>query len=243
VGIGVLSTVPGSTAERGYAGASVSDTSRVDADAIYANPDVAAVQALWTQSGAEATEVVVDQLAAFAHALRAARAGGERSASVLMWNWSRGDADGLSTDGSLSQADAGLIVARDHGFASWPLVSGRCAPLFERAVDAVVMGRLEELRDLLSDKPALVTRRSAYGHRATLLHYTAANGVEIRRQVVPDNADQIAALLLSAGADVTATSNAYGRAHDTLAMLRSSGHPAAAGTVAARLERVLAGDR
>jgi hypothetical protein len=225
-----------------YAGAAVSDTSRVDGNAMYVHPDVAAARALWTHSGAESRDLVVEQLAAFADALREARDRGERGASVLVWNWSHGDADALSTDGSLSERDARLIVARDHGFASWPLVSGRCDPSFERAVDAVVVGRLDELRKLLSDQPDLVTGRSAYGHGATLLHYTAANGVEIRRQVVPDNADQIAALLLSSGADVTATLNAYGRAYDTLAMLRSSGHPATAGTVGARLERVLAGN-
>jgi len=105
------------------------------------------------------------------------------------------------------------------------------------------MGRLKELRRPLAAQSDLVTRRSAYGHRATLLHYTAANGVEIRRQIVPANADQIAALLLGAGADIAATLNAYGGSHDTLAMLQSSGHPVAAGTVAARLERVLAGNR
>jgi len=59
------------------------------------------------------------------------RAGGQRTASVLVWNWSRGDADGLSADGSLSERDARRIVARDHGFASWPLVNGRCDPSFE----------------------------------------------------------------------------------------------------------------
>lgn len=210
---------------------------------MYLDPDVAAVRTLWTQSGAETTDMVVEQLASFADALRTARAGGQRSASVLVWNWSHGYVDELSTDGSLSERDARLIVARDHGFASWQLVDGRCDPSFEQAVDAVVMGRLGELRGLLADQPDLVTRRSAYGHRATLLHYTAANGVEVRRQVVPHNADQIAALLLSAGADVAATLNAYGGSYNTLAMLQSSGHPAGAGMVAARLERVLAGTR
>jgi len=210
---------------------------------MYLDPDVAAVRALWAQSGAETTNVVVEQLAAFAEAVRTARTCGQRSASVLVWNWSQGDADQLSADGSLSERDARLIVARDHGFASWQLVNGQCDPSFERAVDAVVMGRLRELRRLLAEQPDLVTRRSAYGHRATLLHYTAANGVEIRRQVVPHNADQIAAVLLSAGANVAATLNAYGGSYDTLAMLQSSGHPAGAGMVAARLERVLAGDR
>lgn len=210
---------------------------------MYLDPDVAAVRALWAQSGAETTNVVLEQLAVFVEAVRTARTCGQRSASVLVWNWSQGDADQLSADGSLSERDARLIVARDHGFASWQLVNGECDPSFERAVDAVVMGRLRELRRLLAEQPDLVARRSAYGHRATLLHYTAANGVEIRRQVVPHNADQIAAVLLSAGANVAATLNAYGGSYDTLAMLQSSGHPAGAGIVAARLERVLAGDR
>jgi len=77
-----------------------------------------------------------------------------------------------------------------------------------------------------------------YGHRVTLLHYTAANGIEIRRQVVPTNAAEITATLLDAGADPAARLNAYGGTPDTLAMLRSSAHPRAAG-VAADIERVL----
>jgi hypothetical protein len=91
----------------------------------------------------------------------------------------------------------------------------------------------------LIDAPDLVQRRSAYGHGATLLHYTAANGVEIRRQVVPANAREIAARLLDAGADAGARLQAYGATPDTLAMLKSSAHPRAAG-VAADIERVLA---
>jgi hypothetical protein len=173
--------------------------------------------------------------------LRAARAAGERSASVLIWNWSLGDADGLSADGSLSEPHARLLAARDHGFTSWSVVDGDCDPLFERAVDAVVFGQVDELRRMLADQPHLVRRRSAYGHRATLLHYTAANGVEIRRQVVPYNAAQIATMLLDAGADVAATLRAYGGSATTLEMLESSGHPRGAGAVAGDLERVLTG--
>jgi hypothetical protein len=105
-------------------------------------------------------------------------------------------------------------------------------------VDAVVLGRVDELNRLLADAPDLVSRRSAYGHCATLLHYTAANGVEIRRQVVPANAAEIIALLLDAGADPAATFQAYGGTPDTLAMLKSSAHPRAAG-VAADIEQVL----
>jgi hypothetical protein len=208
---------------------------------LYVSPAVAAVRALWNRSGALAGPVIGAQLSAFADALSASHAEGERAADVLVSNWldaPRWRSEGSGPQGSLSPADARLVVSRDHGFASWSSVDGECDPHFERAVDAVVLGRVDELNRLLADAPDLVSRRSAYGHRATLLHYTAANGVEIRRQVVPANAAEIVALLLDAGADPAATLQAYGGTPDTLAMLKSSAHPRAAG-VAADIERVL----
>jgi hypothetical protein len=192
--------------------------------------------------------VIGAQLSAFADALTAAHATRERAAAVLVGNWleaprwrsqSQGRDDELPSTGSLSLRQARLIVARDHGFTSWSIVEGECDPIFELAVDAVVLGRVEELDRLLVDAPDLIRRRSAYGHQATLLHYTAANGVEIRRQVVPANAAEITARLLDAGADAAATLHAYGGTPDTLAMLKSSAHPRAAG-VAAEIERALA---
>ena len=210
----------------------------VSESSVYAPSDVEAVRALWQRSGGAAGPEIATQLDAFAHALVAARDAGDRSAAVLISNWARDRLDELASTTSLVQRDARLIVARDHGFSSWFAVEGRCDPLFEQAVDAVVFGRLKELSRLLTAAPDLVTRRSAYGHRATLLHYTAANGVEIRRQIVPRNAGEIATALLDAGADAAATFRAYGGTPDTLAMLRSSAHPRAAG-VAERLERVL----
>jgi hypothetical protein len=161
-----------------------------------------------------------------------------RRAAVLIGNWAGDRLDVIASAASLAQRDSRLIVARDHAFSSWSAVEGRCDPLFEQAVDAVVFGRLKELSRLLADARDLASRRSAYGHRATLLHYTAANGVEIRRQIVPRNADKIARALLDAGADACAPLVAYGETTDTLGMLRSSAHPRAAG-VAERLERVL----
>ncbi len=82
-------------------------------------------------------------------------------------------------------------------------------------------------------------RRSAYGHRATLLHYTAANGIEIRRQVVPTNAAEVIAALLDAGADRSAKLHAYGGEFDVLAMFKTSAHPHDAG-VAPEVEHALA---
>jgi hypothetical protein len=220
----------------------------VSETSVYVAPAVAAVRASWDRSGLRAGPMIRAQLSAFADGARAAHGAHERAAEVLVGNWLEaprwrseveGTDDERPTTGSLSRQDARLIVARDHGFASWSLVQGECDPAFELAVDAVVLGRIDELDRLLADAPDLIRRRSAYGHRATLLHYTAANGVEIRRQVVPANAAEIAARLLDAGADAAATFHAYGGTPDTLAMLTSSAHPRAAG-VGADIERVLA---
>jgi hypothetical protein len=164
--------------------------------AVYVAPAVAAVRALWDRSGLLAGRVIAAQLSAFADALRAAHAAREREAEVLVGNWLEAHAGGPRARARMTSSrhrgrchcDTRLIVARDHGFTSWSIVGGECDPIFELAVDAIVLGRIEELERLLVDAPDLVRRRSAYGHRATLLHYTAANGVEIRRQVVPANA-------------------------------------------------------
>jgi hypothetical protein len=206
--------------------------------ALHVAADVGAVRALWDRSGLLAGAAIAAQLSAFAEALAVAHAARQRGAAVLLSNWSN-PRDEPHSAGSLEPGYARLIVSRDHGFVSWAAVTGDCDPAFELAVDAVVLGRIDELRRLLAETPDLVARRSAYGHRATLLHYTAANGVEIRRQVVPANAAEIAAALLEAGADPAARLHAYGRTFDTLAMLKSSTHPRAAG-VEADIEHALA---
>jgi ankyrin repeat protein len=107
---------------------------------------------------------------------------------------------------------------------------------FERAVEAVVDGDLELLRQLLQEDPDLVRARSTRVtngdppvHGSTLLHYLAANGVEDERQRSPKNAVEIARLLLEAGADPDALSDCYGSRCTTLALLVSSTPPARAG--------------
>ena len=147
-------------------------------------------------------------------------------------------------------ADAQRVVAREHGFESWPgfashveALAYRDAPVarFEAAADAIVAGDEATLHELLRDHPALVRARSTRAHHATLLHYVAANGVEDFRQRTPDNALAIARMLIDAGADVDAVADSYGGGshQTTLNLLVSSVHPARANLQAPLVELLL----
>ncbi len=135
-------------------------------------------------------------------------------------------------------ADAQFFVARGHGFASWPKFAKHLEALertnspvsqFEAAADAIVSGDLARLEQLLSENPELVRARSTREHRSTLLHYVSANGVEDFRQKTPKNIVEITELLLKAGADVNAESDAYGGRSTTLGLTATSWHPENAG--------------
>ncbi len=95
---------------------------------------------------------------------------------------------------------------------------------FEEAADAIVGGDEELLRGLIRRDANLPRARSARSHHATLLHYTAANGVEDYRQKTPPNVTAIAQSLLTAGAQVDAVADIYGGS-TTLSLAASSVHP------------------
>src|SRR5437588_2962653 len=146
---------------------------------------------------------------------------------------------------TLDLPDAQLTIARWYDFASWPRLTEHAnavirddSPVsqFESAVEAVVNGAVATLASQLRENPALVRARSTRVthfdppvHRATLLHYVAANGVEGYRQKTPPNAVDVTKLLLQAGAEVDALADMYGGHHTTMSMLVSSCHPAKAG--------------
>jgi hypothetical protein len=119
-----------------------------------------------------------------------------------------------SRPGTFTLADAQFLVARAHGFKSWPrfaryveALTRANSPLsqFESAVEAIITGDVATLDRLLrANRAALIRARSPREHQATLLQYVAANGVEGFRQKTPKNAVEVAKLLLDAGADVDA---------------------------------------
>lgn len=154
------------------------------------------------------------------------------------------------TGSAFTLADAQFFIARAHGFEDWSEFANHLEPdsrkkadsqEFESAVDAVVGGNLSSLESLLHEHPELIRAQSTRLHRATLLHYVAANGVEDFRQQTPPNAVAIAKFLLQSGAEVDALANTYGggKAQTTMNLLVSSAHPAGAGLQVPLVETLL----
>jgi hypothetical protein len=143
-------------------------------------------------------------------------------------------------------ADAQHLIAEAHGYESWGAFAQyvedaegtRPRDDFERAADAVVNGDLATLESLVRKNPGLIHARSRRVHRATLLHYVAANGVEDFRQKTPKNAVEIARFLLASGSEVDAVAETYGGGHwqTTMNLLVSSAHPAGAGLMPALVD-------
>lgn len=150
--------------------------------------------------------------------------------------------------GPVTLATAQFLIAEAHGFASWADLSRHIEGIaepesqpFEAAADAIVEGKLSLLQALLTKHPELIRARSARVHRATLLHYLSANGVEDFRQKTPANAVAIARLLLESGAEVDALAETYGGGpmQTTMNLLVSSVHPAEAGVQPALVDVLL----
>ena len=150
---------------------------------------------------------------------------------------------------NLTLSDAQLVIAREHGFESWPKLAAHIEAVrrldssvaaFESAADAIALGDATTLAELLRANPHLVRERSSRAHHATLLHYTGANGVEDYRQKTPANIVEIATLLLDAGAEVDAVADIY-RESATLSLAASSVHPQRAGVQIALMTALLEG--
>ncbi len=187
---------------------------------------IATVTSLSTDS-IHNTDHIVDQLARFAGEKLQTSGPGERPCAL---------------------SGAQFVVARAHGFASWPRFAKHLEALgeedsgpskFERAAEAVVAGDAATLRRLLRRDPALALARSAREHRATLLHYVGANGFENYRQKTPKNAVEIARILLDAGAEIDAVTGPAMGAGTALGLVATSVHPLVAGVQADLLDLLI----
>lgn len=153
----------------------------------------------------------------------------------------------LSGERKCALADAQFVIARSQGFSSWPrfvkhieqLAGKNSVAQFEAAADAIVSGDVRTLKRLLHENPKLVLERSTREHRATLLHYTSANGVEGYRQKTPKNIVEIADHLLKSGADVDAEADVYRGGCTTLGLAATSVHPEVAGVQEPLLQLLL----
>lgn len=172
--------------------------------------------------------------------LKAFRAGEGAAFETVRWNHPGflRLPDEVMRERPFKLADAQLVVARLHHFASWPKLLRHIESVeqrdpavlrYERAAEAIVSGEVETLRELLEAHPVLAHQRSTRAHRSPLLHYVSANGVEDYRQRSPANAVEVARLLLDHGAEVDATSEAYGGGSTALALVSSSQPPRRAG--------------
>jgi len=142
------------------------------------------------------------------------------------------------TGSDCAPASAQLVIAQVHGFDGWRAFASHLQDLgqaespvsrFEAAAEAVIAGDVPALERLLQEEPALIHARSTRVHRATLLHYAAANGVENYRQKTPHNVVAVTNVLLAAGADVDAEAEMYGGGCTTLGLVATSIHPERAG--------------
>ncbi|WP_299437654.1 hypothetical protein [uncultured Aquimarina sp.] len=128
--------------------------------------------------------------------------------------------------------DCRATVANEYGFKNWQIVEqlkDHYDQSFEKAVNFLINGEFEALKKIIKANPQLTTKKSKYGHQATLLHYTASNGVEMWRQKVPANLPEMTRFLIKQGADLNALMNVYGGQFNTLSLLKSSAHPFEAG--------------
>lgn len=162
----------------------------------------------------------------------------KRSAKRLLTSLQQGDAgaavrcrvhhpDPLRDFAQAKLADAQCIVAREHGFTSWPKLKQRVElqdrisamprhPRIQTATELIDRGDVAALNKLLDDAPDLISARHEldgeinYFSGATLLHYVAwnptpetrASGLPLASDAaMPNTMPDIARLLLNRGAD------------------------------------------
>ncbi len=203
---------------------------------IFVHPDVAQVRGLHDSilASFDPSGIILELLDLMATNLYHANAAGDSRSLVEIKNFMNPDEFRLVKNMiRIDLKEARELMARQHGFNDWEEVKygGMVSlqPDFESAVDYLIMGKIEELKTILDDNPHLIIQRSSFFHKGSLLHYVSTNGVEIRRQVVPDNLPEMVRLLLDRGADRDARGYFFGSMLDTRSLLQTGTHAREAG--------------
>ena len=216
---------------------------------VYIAPEVADILSLhsYLQDDSFRALSIRQQLEKQAGVIQSAHEAADRRVLMHLMSWwpaARGRSPDEVMQLPFNSDDARLVVAREYGFGDWSEVAKLADKTpdnqFETALDEILSGDFRAISSRLDRAPELARQRSAFGHRATLLHYLGANGVESHRQRMPTNAPDLARLLIDHGADIAATADMYGGGQTPYMLSASSAHPISAG-IAEELNRVLAG--
>ena len=134
--------------------------------------------------------------------------------------------------------DAQFVIARAHGFASWPKFASHLESIerstsavshLRPAAEAIVIGDAATLGRLLREHPGLVRTRSTREHHATLLHYVLGERGRKLSPEEPEERGRHRRMLLDAGAEVDARADVYGGGCTALGLVATSAPPAIAG--------------
>ena len=123
----------------------------------------------------------------------------------------------------LKKEEIDLAILLEHGFGSWAEAKNaqRFNLIFEKAINALLDGKLETLRAIINSHPQVIKFKSSFGHQAGLIHYLAANGTELWRQVVSHNAPELMSFLLENGCDPDQDNALFGGS-DMLSLIETS---------------------
>ncbi len=137
---------------------------------------------------------------------------------------------------NLSEESCKQTIANEFGFRRWSEVQHLDFPYnykFESTVNLFLEGNFVELKAAINEQEELLNHKSDYGHKATLLHYAASNGVELWRQKVPLNISEMVAFLIEKGINTKAKMKVYNGEYKAAELLLSSAHPRDAGVLKA----------
>ncbi|WP_273568269.1 hypothetical protein [Maribacter halichondriae] len=154
---------------------------------------------------------------------------------ISNYHWSHlGKSTTILASFGLTEEDCKQTIANEYGFRRWTEVMHMDNAYnleFEYTVNDMLAGNMEIVKNRISKNKGLVNKKSYYGHRATLLHYAASNGVELWRQKVPLNLPEIVAYLIEMGINKKAKMKVYGVEYTAGELLLSSAHPYDAGLI------------